>query len=186
MVQSHNALNVAETAFHPFQNNKDTLQKWRHQHKLLSDISMDKNVQFSDRLTILISEKNALKLDYQEIERDMQNFSFPKCKKPTENTKLPNLSLNKIRLKYNLSALILQLDALSQRPQNSEIQSLFKKTTSETLAILLCDYQQLCNSFAQQMHEKDTIDIDKLEGNFIEHIHAYNNFSQMVSYYFSL
>ncbi|MFT6071820.1 MAG: hypothetical protein ACJAQ0_000875 [Dasania sp.] len=181
MSQSKNT--HAFNAFHPFKSGSiQTNQPINLQISQNSGHKTHKENDFSGKLSFLLGEKSALKIDYQEINRDLVSFGF---KVQDINPQQCNPNLDKIRLKYSLQAMDLSFNDICTNISNTELsQQYFQEEVCTAFKILSRDYKNICQFFQKQLNDTNKVDLSKLEKKLMTHIQFYNHFSNIMSNYF--
>jgi hypothetical protein len=145
-----------------------------------------KHNDFSNRLGYLLGEKTSLKLNYQDIDRDLKLFGC--ILNNNIQPKSFNQNLDKIRLKFSLGAMSTYLNELFSPEENinhiDDVEYKFQNETLNSFKILSRDYQNMCITFDKQLNHTNKTDLPLLEKIMQEHLHLYNPFSDMISYYF--
>lgn len=139
---------------------------------------------FSQRLQDLLMDKSTLKIDYQEISKDLKANGF-QIDGETDACQY-NEGLDTIRLKYGLELMHLTLKELYE---DNVVKTTIPKESFHTevvkiFDILKRDFQRLNSYFSHQLKSNDAFNLDNLEDRMKRHIHYYNTFTDILHDYF--
>ncbi len=170
--------NLSKT-YNPFKNEQSVGVK---HHKQPSTREWHQSAtEFSHRLNELLAEKSALKIDYQEIHRDLTACGFPI---KATNPKDYHSGLDILRLKAGLHIMGSCFQDMNENKiNNDEAKHYFQQEVSKVFEILSRDYKRLSSLFSEKLNDTEKFSLPELESQLQNHIAFYNNFTYLIEEY---
>lgn len=124
---------------------------------------------YSDRIGSMISEKYALKIDYNEIYKDLHAFGI-RVRHTDPQKYHPNLDI--VRLKYSLQAMRIYINEIEDQESSSH----FIEEAQNAFEILSRDYHRISDKLQKEWKDKTRHSLDDIEKIFDRHLEYYNIF----------
>lgn len=169
-------------AYHPFSKPQQSTHEKDTQHSFIVQ-NVHNKYDFSQRLNDLLNEKSALKIDYQDIHRDLQSYGFPIQATDSHHY---HSGLDKIRLKAGLKIMDNSFQEIYDNQHHETLnnaKNYFQKEVCKVFEILSRDYKRVSNFFAEKLRDKEKLNLSELEKELQNHIEFYNHFTELLHNY---